>query len=105
MIHPGQGSQSVGMGRELARVVPEAAAVWSEADTVLGEPLTGLAWEGPADSLDLTLNAQPAILAASIAAHHALRAAIGSGAADGTLIPTYRAGHSMGQSARAKRSA
>ena len=61
------------MGRALARVSPEAAAVWSEADAVLGEPLTGLAWEGPADSLDLTLNAQPALLAASVAAHPGAR--------------------------------
>jgi [acyl-carrier-protein] S-malonyltransferase len=97
MIHPGQGSQFVGMGRALARVSPEAAAVWSEADAVLGEALTGLAWEGPADGLELTLNAQPALLAASVAAHRALVAARRSSATEATPGPAFRAGHSMGQ--------
>jgi [acyl-carrier-protein] S-malonyltransferase len=78
------------MGRSLARVSPEAAGVWAEADERLGESLSRLAWEGPADELDLTVNSQPAILAASVAAHRALAAA-------GIGRPVARAGHSMGQ--------
>jgi [acyl-carrier-protein] S-malonyltransferase len=97
MIHPGQGSQSVGMGRELARVSPEAGAVWAEVDEVLGEPLARLAWEGPADQLDLTVNAQPALLAASVAAHRALRAAADRAGDGAAFQPDVRAGHSMGQ--------
>ena len=95
-IYPGQGSQSVGMGRALAAVSPAAAAVWQEADEALGEPISSLAWEGPAEQLDLTINAQPALLAASIAAQRALEATL-----DGTSSrfgpPSYFAGHSMGQ--------
>ena len=95
-IYPGQGSQSVGMGRALAAVSAEAAAVWQEADEALGESISKLAWEGPAEELDLTVNAQPALLAASIAAQRALQTLL-----DGTRSrfgpPSYFAGHSMGQ--------
>ena len=95
-IYPGQGSQSVGMGQALAAVAPEAAAVWREADDALGEPISALAWEGPSEELDLTVNAQPALLAASIAAQRALEAALGDEA--GRFgPPSYFAGHSMGQ--------
>ena len=66
-VFPGQGSQSVAMGRDLASSSPAAAAVWSVADAALSEPLSRLAWEGPSDRLDRTENAQPALLAASIA--------------------------------------
>ena len=66
-VFPGQGSQAVGMGRALARTSPAAAAVFREADAALGEPLSRLSWDGPAEALDLTVNAQPALLAASIA--------------------------------------
>ena len=79
-VFPGQGSQAVGMGRALAAISPAAAAVFAEADEALGEPLSRLAWEGPAEELDLTVNAQPALLAASIAF---LRALEERGAADG----------------------
>ena len=72
-VFPGQGSQSVGMGRDLATSSPAAAAVWVAADAALGEPISSLAWDGPADRLDLTENAQPALLAASIANLEALR--------------------------------
>src|SRR5690349_20158871 len=72
-VFPGQGSQSVGMGRALAGVSPAAAAVFAAADEALGEPISNLAWEGPAERLDLTENAQPAILAASIAILEAVR--------------------------------
>lgn len=95
-IYPGQGSQSVGMGRTLAAAVPLAAAVWEEADEALGEPISRLAWEGPADELDLTVNAQPALLAASIAAQRAIEAALAD-APSSYGPPSYHAGHSMGQ--------
>jgi [acyl-carrier-protein] S-malonyltransferase len=95
-IYPGQGSQAVGMGKLLADVSPEAAAVWQAADDALGEPISRLAWEGPADELDQTVNAQPALLAASIAAQRALEATLG-GAASAYGPPSYFAGHSMGQ--------
>jgi [acyl-carrier-protein] S-malonyltransferase len=95
-VFPGQGSQSVGMGRDLAASSPAAAAVWAAADDALGEPISALAWDGPADSLDRTENAQPALLAASIAILEALRerwAAAGVAAP----VPAFAAGHSMGQ--------
>ncbi|HEY4633300.1 MAG TPA: acyltransferase domain-containing protein, partial [Candidatus Limnocylindrales bacterium] len=66
-VFPGQGSQSVGMGRDLAASSAAADAVFATADATLGEPLRTLAWDGPAERLDLTENAQPAILAVSIA--------------------------------------
>jgi [acyl-carrier-protein] S-malonyltransferase len=84
------------MGRALADASPAAAAVFAAADAALGEPLSRLAWEGPADELDLTANAQPALLAASIAFLRALeerRAAAGLA----PLAPAFAAGHSMGQ--------
>ena len=57
---PGQGSQAVGMGKDLADAFPEAAAVFSEVDDALGEALTDVMWNGPDDALTLTANAQPA---------------------------------------------
>jgi [acyl-carrier-protein] S-malonyltransferase len=95
-VFPGQGSQSVGMGRELAPSSPAAAAVWASADAALGERISALAWEGPAERLDLTESAQPALLAASIAILEAMRErwiAAGSPPA----APAFAAGHSMGQ--------
>ncbi len=95
-VFPGQGSQSVGMGRALADASPAAAAVFAEADAALGEPISRLAWDGPAEELDRTENAQPALLAASIAYLAALRerwAALGVEAGE----PAFAAGHSMGQ--------
>ena len=95
-VFPGQGSQSVGMGRALVERSPAAAAVFAAADAALGEPISRLAWDGPAESLDRTEQAQPAILAASIAILEALRE---SWAAAGVPapVPAYAAGHSMGQ--------
>jgi [acyl-carrier-protein] S-malonyltransferase len=95
-VCPGQGSQSVGMGRALADSSPAAAAVFRAADAALAEPISDLAWDGPADRLDLTENAQPAILAASMAILAAMRE---RWAADGLGAPTpaFVAGHSMGQ--------
>jgi [acyl-carrier-protein] S-malonyltransferase len=95
-VFPGQGSQSVGMGRQLASTSAAAAAVFASADEALGEPISTLAWEGPEDRLNLTENAQPALLATSIAylvAAHERASAIGR-----TLPnPRFYAGHSMGQ--------
>ena len=96
LVFPGQGSQSVGMGHALATASPAAAAIFAEADAALGESLSTLAWEGPAEALDRTENAQPALLATSIAYHAALRARwqeLGFVAP----APAVAAGHSMGQ--------
>ena len=97
-IYPGQGSQSVGMGRALAASTPAAAAVWAEADEALDQSISQLAWEGPPEELDLTANAQPALLAASIAAQRALEGAFAEeGTAAILATPQFYAGHSMGQ--------
>jgi [acyl-carrier-protein] S-malonyltransferase len=95
-VFPGQGSQAVGMGRALAQASAAAAAVFAEADAALGEPLSRLAWTGPADELDLTVNAQPALLAASIAFLRALEERREAGGRP-PLAPAFAAGHSMGQ--------
>ena len=75
-VFPGQGSQSVGMGRALAESSPAAAAVFAAADAALAEPLTRLAWDGPEDELNRTENSQPALLAASIAYLEAVKRAL-----------------------------
>jgi [acyl-carrier-protein] S-malonyltransferase len=95
-VFPGQGSQSVGMGQALAKTYPVAAETFGQADVALGEPITNLALDGPAEELDRTQNAQPALLATSIAYLRALQAAL---AAEGRapLEPAFYAGHSMGQ--------
>ena len=95
-VFPGQGSQSVGMGHALAERSPAAAAVFAAADAALGEPISSLAWDGPAESLDRTEQAQPAILAASIAILEALREGW-AGAGVSAPVPAFAAGHSMGQ--------
>ena len=93
-VFPGQGSQSVGMGRALAVASPAAAAVFAEADAAVDSPITPLAWDGPAEDLDRTENAQPALLATSIAYLAALRERW----PDAELHqPAFAAGHSMGQ--------
>ena len=95
-VFPGQGSQSVGMGQALAERSPAAAAIFEEADSVLGQPISRLAWEGPADELDRTENAQPALLATSLA----YLAAVRERWADldvKVAQPAFAAGHSMGQ--------
>jgi [acyl-carrier-protein] S-malonyltransferase len=95
-VFPGQGSQAVGMGRALVAVSPAAAAVFAEAEAALGEPLSRLAWEGPAEELDLTVNAQPALVAVSIAFLRALEERR-TDAGLAPLAPAFAAGHSMGQ--------
>lgn len=90
LIFPGQGSQFVGMGRKLADSEPTAMKTLEEADAVLGFPLTKMMFEGPEDELTLTENAQPAILAASVAAFRVLRE-------KRPIHPTCSAGHSLGE--------
>jgi [acyl-carrier-protein] S-malonyltransferase len=95
LVFPGQGSQSVGMGQALAAASPAAAAVFAEADRALGAAISQLAFNGPAEDLDRTENAQPALLATSIAYLAALRERWASaGVGD---QPAFAAGHSMGQ--------
>jgi len=92
LVFPGQGAQTVGMGRALAEAYPAAKAVFDEVDDALGERLSALIWEGTAEDLTLTQNAQPALMATSIAALRALEA---EGIAwDGVA---YVAGHSLGE--------
>lgn len=90
-VFPGQGSQWVGMGRDLHDNLPEARAVFEEADSVLGFPLSGLCFEGPEDVLRQTVNAQPAILVVSIAY---LRT---SPQLRDRPQPSFVAGHSLGE--------
>lgn len=96
-LFPGQGSQSVGMGRAVADAYPAAAATFAEADDALGIKLSTLCFEGPESELTDTINAQPALLATSIALLHALEAEIGDAAVPQTAAPVYAAGHSMGE--------
>jgi len=88
-LFPGQGSQAVGMGRELAERFPIAAETFAEADEACGFPLSKLCFEGPEDELKLTENTQPAILTASIAACRVL--------AQSAIEPALAAGHSLGE--------
>ncbi len=90
---PGQGSQAVGMGQGLARNFPAANAVFEAVDEALGEKLTRLMWEGPEAELTLTKNAQPALMAVSLAALAVLRGEYGADA----IEPTFVAGHSLGE--------
>jgi [acyl-carrier-protein] S-malonyltransferase len=90
---PGQGSQAVGMGKDLAAAFPEAGAVFDEVDEALGQPLSELMFEGPDDVLRLTENAQPALMAVSLAVIRVLEAR-GVRVADHAA---YVAGHSLGE--------
>ncbi len=90
---PGQGSQTVGMGKDLAEAFPEARAVFEEVDDALGEKLSTLIWEGPDETLTLTANAQPALMVVSVAAIRALES---RGFALGRKV-AYVAGHSLGE--------
>jgi [acyl-carrier-protein] S-malonyltransferase len=92
LVFPGQGSQYVGMGQALAASSRAAHAVWQTADEALGESISNLAWTGPEDALNLTVNSQPAILACSIAYLRAIDERL-----DSLPAPTFFAGHSMGQ--------
>src|SRR6187397_2469919 len=90
---PGQGSQAVGMGKSLAEAFPAARAVFDEVDSALGEKLTTIIWDGPAETLQLTENAQPALMAVSLATLRVLETEAGfSVARDAAFI----AGHAGG---------
>ena len=93
LTFPGQGSQAVGMGKELADAFPDARRVFDEVDDALGEKLSTVIWEGPDEALTLTANAQPALMAMSLAALRALEAG-GFSLRDKVA---YVAGHSLGE--------
>ncbi len=91
-VFPGQGAQTIGMGRALAMAYPAARAVFAEVDAALGRNLSALIWEGEIEALTLTENAQPALMATSLAALRALEA-------EGIAVTSaaYVAGHSLGE--------
>jgi [acyl-carrier-protein] S-malonyltransferase len=93
-VFPGQGSQAVGMGKALAEAFAPARAVFEEVDAALGEKLTGIMWEGPAETLTLTENAQPALMAVSLAALRVLQQEAG---VDLARDAQFVAGHSLGE--------
>ncbi|MCQ1573058.1 ACP S-malonyltransferase [Neorhizobium galegae] len=90
---PGQGSQAVGMGKDLAEAFPEARAVFDEVDEALGQKLSEIMWNGPEETLTLTANAQPALMAVSVAAIRVMEAR-GLKLADKVA---FAAGHSLGE--------
>ncbi|MBY6065810.1 ACP S-malonyltransferase [Leisingera aquaemixtae] len=91
-VFPGQGAQTIGMGKALAEAYPAAKAIFDEVDSALGESLSQLIWEGDIETLTLTQNAQPALMATSMAAMRALEA-------EGVTIDkaSFVAGHSLGE--------
>lgn len=91
-VFPGQGAQTIGMGKALAEAYPAAQAVFDEVDEALGEKLSALIWEGTQEDLTLTRNAQPALMATSLAAMRALEA-------EGVTVEAaaFVAGHSLGE--------
>ncbi|MCB4455580.1 ACP S-malonyltransferase [Leisingera sp. McT4-56] len=91
-VFPGQGAQTIGMGKALAEAYPAAKAIFDEVDSALGESLSQLIWEGDIETLTLTQNAQPALMATSMAAMRALEA-------EGVSIDkaSFVAGHSLGE--------
>ena len=91
-VFPGQGAQTIGMGRELAEAYPAARDVFEQVDEALGEKLSDLIWDGDIETLTLTQNAQPALMAASMAAFRALEAE-----GFGIQEANYVAGHSLGE--------
>jgi [acyl-carrier-protein] S-malonyltransferase len=93
-IFPGQGSQDVGMGRELAQTFPAAREVFDEVDAALGQNLSQIMWEGPKETLTLTENAQPALMAVSMAVMRVLEREKGFSLKDKV---TFVAGHSLGE--------
>ena len=91
-VFPGQGAQTIGMGKALADAYPASKAVFDEVDEALGERLSAIIWQGDAETLTLTQNAQPALMATSLAAVRALES-------EGISMDTaaYVAGHSLGE--------
>jgi [acyl-carrier-protein] S-malonyltransferase len=95
LVFPGQGAQFVGMGAELIDISPAAKQVYQDADRILGTSLTSLMLNGPADELEDTINAQPAILTTSLAALAALEERLAP--LNEAITPTLVAGHSLGE--------
>jgi len=93
-VFPGQGSQTVGMGKGLAEAFTAARRVFEEVDAALGERLSDIIWSGPADTLTLTENAQPALMAVSLAAMRVLEQEAG---VDAARDAAFVAGHSLGE--------
>src|SRR5687768_4512490 len=93
-VFPGQGSQAVGMGKALAEAFPVARRVFDEVDEALGDKLTTVMWEGPAETLTLTENTQPALVAVSLAAMRVLESEAG---VDLKRDAKFVAGHSVGE--------
>jgi [acyl-carrier-protein] S-malonyltransferase len=93
-IFPGQGSQAVGMGKALADAFPASRAVFAEVDDALGEKLSTILWEGPSETLTLTENAQPGLMAVSLAAMRALETEAGIKL---ERDAAFVAGHSLGE--------
>src|SRR5215212_3694558 len=93
-VFPGQGAQQPGMGKALHDAFPEARAVFDEVDDALGERLSALVFEGPAERLTLTATAQPALMATSLAALRAVEAVSGRRLPQ---IASFVAGHSLGE--------
>ena len=93
-IFPGQGSQAVGMGKALAEAFPASRAVFAEVDAALGEKLSTILWEGPSETLTLTENAQPGLMAVSLAAMRALETEAGIKL---DRDAAFVAGHSLGE--------
>jgi len=91
VLFPGQGSQYVGMGRELAVAFPEAREVFEEADAILGYALSRIMWEGPEETLNQTEHTQPAVFVHAVAAWRVLKARLGE------WTPRFAAGHSLGE--------
>ncbi len=94
LVFPGQGSQTVGMGKALADEFPVAKAVFDEVDAALGEKLSSVIWEGPAETLTLTENTQPALMAMSLATLRVLETEAGL---DLARDVKFVAGHSLGE--------
>ena len=93
-LFPGQGSQIVGMGMQLYEMSSAARTVFHEVDMALGRPLTEIVFNGPEESLRDTVNAQPAIMAVSLAAARAMEEQLGL---ENMPSPSYVAGHSLGE--------